>query len=96
MKATSALIAGIGVAPKLATRLISSPNSNNVCVFSKCLQFLDYEELGEVIAKLGFYGVDLTVRDGSHVLPVNVKKDLPKAVKALRKAGVEAPMIVTS
>jgi len=64
MKANCASIAGIGIAPKLARRLISSPNSNSVCVFTKCLQFLDYEELGEIIARSGFYGADLTVRDG--------------------------------
>lgn len=95
IKVTSASTAGIGIAPKLAARLVSSTNTNNVCVFSKCLQFLNYKELGEVIAKLGFDGADLTVRKGGHVFPENVKKDLPKAVKALRKAGVDAPMIVT-
>ncbi len=95
IKITSVSTAGVGIAPELAAKLVSSPNTNKVCVFSKCLQFLNYEELGNTIAKLGFDGVDLTVRKGGHVLPENVKSDLPKAVKALRKAGVDAPMIVT-
>jgi len=95
IKMSSASIAGIGIAPGLAAKVFSSPNPGKVCVFSKCLQFLDYEELGDRIAKIGFYGADLTVRDKGHVLPQNVKVDLPKAIKAIHKAGVEVPMIVT-
>ncbi len=95
IKKSSASIAGLAIAPALAARLISSPNANKICLFSKCLQFLNYEELGEIIAELGFHGADLTVRDGGHVAPQNVTVDLPKAIKAIRKAGVEVPMIVT-
>jgi sugar phosphate isomerase/epimerase len=90
---TSASIAGLATMPGFAAKLASVPSP--VCLFSKCLQFLNYEELGEVIAKIGFDGADLTVRKGGHVMPENVKIDLPKAVKALRKAGVDVPMIVT-
>jgi L-ribulose-5-phosphate 3-epimerase len=39
--------------------------------------------------------VDLTVRPGGHVLPENVGRDLPRAVEAVRTAGVEVPMITT-
>lgn len=67
-----------------------------LCVFSKHLQFLGYAELGHTLAGLGAAGVDLTVRPGGHVLPENVERDLPRAVEALRGAGVEVPMITTS
>ncbi|RIJ49994.1 sugar phosphate isomerase/epimerase [Maribellus luteus] len=95
IKATSVSTAGVAIAPELAAKLISSHKTNKVCVFSKCLQFLNYEELGKTIAKLGFDGADLTVRKGGHVLPENVIVDLPKAVKAIRKAGADVHMIVT-
>lgn len=95
IKVTSVSSAGLGITPKLAGKLLSPTDVNSVCMFSKCLQFLNYEELGETVAKLGFDGTDLTVRKRGHVFPENVKSDLPKAVKALRKAGVDAPMIVT-
>jgi sugar phosphate isomerase/epimerase len=85
----------MGIAPELAAKLFSSSNAPGVCVFSKCLQFLNYEELGETVARLGFNGADLTVRKGGHIFPENVKTDLPKVVKSLRKAGVDAPMIAT-
>ncbi|MFP4093330.1 MAG: sugar phosphate isomerase/epimerase family protein [Cyclobacteriaceae bacterium] len=64
-------------------------------VFSKHLQFLDYERMAETAAEIGFDGVDLTVRPGGHVLPENVKRDLPKAVAAIRKQGLQCSMITT-
>ncbi|WP_372757495.1 sugar phosphate isomerase/epimerase family protein [Mariniflexile sp.] len=72
------------------------PNVLDVSVFSKHLQFLDYKSTGEMAAELGFSGVDLTVRPKGHVLPELVKKDLPKAVKAIRASGVHCKMITTS
>jgi L-ribulose-5-phosphate 3-epimerase len=66
-----------------------------ICVFSKHLQFLDYEEMAETAAEIGFDGVDLTVRKGGHVLPENVERDLPRAVKAVEKAGLGTPMMAT-
>ncbi len=67
-----------------------------ICVFSKCLHFLDYDSLAEVVSSIGFDGVDLSVRPEGHVLPDNVSKDLPLAVKILQKSGIKVPMIVTS
>jgi sugar phosphate isomerase/epimerase len=67
-----------------------------ICVFSKHLQFLDYDEMAETAAEIGFDGVDLTVRPGGHILPENVARDLPKAVKAVQKAGLKAPMMTTA
>jgi sugar phosphate isomerase/epimerase len=51
--------------------------------------------MAEVAADIGFDGVDLTVRPGGHVLPENVAKDLPKAVAAIKRAGLIVPMMVT-
>jgi sugar phosphate isomerase/epimerase len=65
-------------------------------VFSKHLQFLDYDDMAETAAEIGFDGVDLTVRPGGHVLPENVKRDLPKAVAAIKKQGLQAKMMTTA
>lgn len=67
-----------------------------VCIFSKCLHFLDYEAMGRLVSQTGFDGVDLTVRPEGHVLPENVKTDLPRAVKILEKSGLKVPLIVTA
>jgi len=67
-----------------------------VCVFSKHLQFLDYEELADTCKKLALDGVDLTVRHKGHVEPETVAEDLPRAVEAIRKRGLDVPMITTN
>ncbi len=66
-----------------------------ICVFSKHLQWLDYREMAEVVAEIGFDGVDLTVRPGGHVLPERVRDDLPRAHEAVKAAGLSMPMITT-
>ncbi len=65
-------------------------------VFSKHLQFLDYTEMTEKAAEIGFDGIDLTVRPNGHVLPERVEEDLPKAVEAIKKAGLQPLMITTA
>jgi sugar phosphate isomerase/epimerase len=67
-----------------------------VHVFSKHLQFLDYPDMAGVAREIGFDGVDLTVRPKGHVLPEKVESDLPKAVEAIRKAGLSHSMMTTA
>jgi len=96
IKSASAVSAGAVISPKLFSGMqLSNTGSDPICVFTKCLQFLDYAQLGETLAAVGFNGADLSVRDGGHVLPENVRTDLPRAVKALRKSGVSVPMMVS-
>ncbi|MGE5646500.1 MAG: sugar phosphate isomerase/epimerase family protein [Acidobacteriota bacterium] len=66
-----------------------------ICIFSKHLGKLNYDQLGRVTREMGFDGVDLTVRPGGHVLPERVAEDLPRAVDAIRAHGVDVPMITT-
>lgn len=68
----------------------------SIHVFSKHLQFLDYEAMAETAAEIGFDGVDLTVRPGGHILPGNVERNLPKAVEAIKKNGLDALMMTTA
>ena len=72
------------------------PGRLTINVFSKHLQFLEYEEMAEATAETGADGVDLVVRPGGHVLPENVERDLPRASKAIRDAGLELDMITTA
>ena len=67
-----------------------------VNVFSKTLHWLPVPEMMTFAAEIGFDGIDLTVRPNGHVLPENVEADLPKAVDAAQKAGIEIKMIATS
>ena len=93
-------LAAAGAALSLSGSAALKPSGSvedelTINVFSKHLQFLDYEAMAETAAEIGFDGVDLTVREGGHVLPENVERDLPRAVAAVREAGLEVPMMAT-
>jgi sugar phosphate isomerase/epimerase len=64
-----------------------------ICAFSKHYQWATVSETAETVARLGFDGLDLTVRKGGHVEPARVADDLPKAVEIIRKAGLQIPMV---
>jgi sugar phosphate isomerase/epimerase len=66
-----------------------------IVAFTKFVQSLGYEELGERIAAIGFDGIESTVRNGGHVDPAQVEVDLPKHVEAVRKAGIDVTIITT-
>ena len=81
----------------IKTHQKKTPSDNlEIHIFSKHLQFLSYEEMAEATAEMGFAGLDITVRPKGHVLPENVKKDLPKAVKAIKAAGLKTTTITTA
>lgn len=94
--ATAALRPLTGARPLLNSRTIDRFTKRDIYIFSKHLQWLDYEAMADTAAGLGFDGIDLTVRPKGHVLPQNVTKDLPRAVNAIRKAGLKADLMTTS
>jgi len=64
-----------------------------VCAFSKHWQWTDVKETADICARLGYEGMDLTVRKGGHVLPERVQDDLPKAAEIIKNAGLKLTMI---
>ncbi len=74
----------------------SSPDQLDVHLFSKHLQFLNYNDMSAAAVEMGFDGLDLTVRPKGHVLPENVIDDLPKAVEAMKKHGLNPKMMSTN
>lgn len=94
-----AAAAGVGALcpfPVSGRSLVSDTAELEVHLFSKHLQFLNYDEMAEVTAEIGLDGLDLTVRPGGHVLPERVEDDLPKAVDALHRNGLKTVMMTTS
>lgn len=71
------------------------PFKGTLCLFSKHLPDTSPPRLAQLVKQLGFDGVDLTVRRRGHVLPENAVQDLPRAVAAIRDAGLAVPMITT-
>jgi len=68
----------------------------NVHLFSKHLQFLNLKDAGQMAAELGFSGLDLTVRPKGHILPENVKTDLPIAIRDIKASGSSCEMMTTA
>jgi L-ribulose-5-phosphate 3-epimerase len=87
-----AVLAVIGAAPLAAAVEKTKPV---LCIFSKHMAKLNYQELGKTAKDMGFGGVDLTVRKAGHVLPARAAEDMPKAVDTLRAHGLAIPMITT-
>lgn len=67
-----------------------------LCIFSKHMAQFDYNGLAREAKRIGFDGVDLTVREKGHVLPERAAEDMPRAVDTLRAAGLSVPMITTN
>lgn len=66
------------------------------CFFSKHLPMLEGAALADAVKRIGFNGIDLTVRPRGHVDPARVRDELPRALDAIRERGVEVPMITTA
>ena len=86
--------------PFMPNDLLSLANTGietslKINIFSKHLQFLNYKEMAEAAAEMGFDGVDVSVRPNGHVLPERVETDLPKVVEALKKVNF-VPLIMTT
>jgi sugar phosphate isomerase/epimerase len=85
----------LGAAASLLARPAAAKTKLKVAIFSKHLQFVQGEEMAQAAADLGFDAVDITVRKGGHVAPERVARELPPLVAAIRRRGLEVPMITT-
>ncbi|MFD2147696.1 sugar phosphate isomerase/epimerase family protein [Mucilaginibacter antarcticus] len=99
LRSTAIALAAAPITSSVFGQALSSTkgidNNVSVSIFSKHLSWLNYNDLAERAAKLGFDGIDLTVRPKGHVLPDRVKTDLPKAVEAITKAGLKVYNLAT-
>ena len=67
-----------------------------VCLYSKQLAKVEYDDLGKVLRDLGFDGCELSVEPGGHVLPEHAQADLVRAVLAVTDVGLVVPIFTTS
>lgn len=67
-----------------------------IFIFSKSLQFLDYNDMCSAAKEIGFDGVDLTVRPKGHVLPENVEEQLPKVTEIMKTYNLDPSLITTN
>lgn len=80
-----------------ATGLTSSAKKNKyaLCVFTKQLQGLSFEQIADIGAELGLDGIEAPVRPGGHVEPEQVADELPKLAAALKQNNLEITIITT-
>lgn len=64
-------------------------------LFTKHLVGLPYDQLADVVAELGFKGVEAPVRRGGHVEPARVEEDLPKLVQAFKSRGIAITLLTS-
>lgn len=55
--------------------------------FTKPFQKLSFDDTADVIAEVGYDGIELPLRKGGQILPERVEEDLPRMVEALKKRG---------
>src|SRR5690348_4871884 len=75
---TAGAMAGIAASANAADKPTTMTDRLKISVFSKHFQWTGWDEAARLAADIGFDGLDLTVRDGGHVLPERVEQDLPK------------------
>lgn len=92
---TVPLVAAAGTAPAIA-RQAAAPAKARLCLVSRHLQWASIEEGIATAAEAGCPAIAWTVRGGAHILPDNVERELRKAVELTRKAGLDAPMVITA
>lgn len=63
--------------------------------FTKPFQKLSFDDTADVIAEVGYDGIELPLRKGGQILPERVEEDLPKMVEALKKRGKVVGHITT-
>lgn len=63
-------------------------------LFTKLLRGQSLEAVGAIATDLGFAGIDLLIRPG-HQLDPSAPEQLPRAVRALERAGLTVPLATT-
>jgi sugar phosphate isomerase/epimerase len=64
--------------------------------FTKPFQNLNYEETSDVVAEIGWDGIECPVRPKGQIEPEQASDELPKLVEALRRRGKELSLLTTS
>ena len=82
-------------APLLSAEARGKPKRIPYCVFTKPLQMLSYDDLADLIAELGFDGIEGTIRPGGQITPERVPDELPKMMEALKKRDLEMTIMAS-
>jgi sugar phosphate isomerase/epimerase len=66
-----------------------------IITFSKPFQDLSFSDTADLLAEVGYDGIECPVRDKGQILPERVEDDLPKLHEALRARRIDLTLITT-
>jgi sugar phosphate isomerase/epimerase len=67
----------------------------DVSIFTKHFIGLPFEQIAEIVAKLGATGLEAPIRPGGHIEPAKVEDELPKFVEVLRKHNLRINVLTS-
>ena len=92
----ASLGAAVALTPLSRQAATLPPARWKIIAFSKPFINLNFDETADLVADVGWDGIECPVRRAStHVAPERVEDDLPKMVGALKRRGREVSMITT-
>lgn len=94
--AGSGLLPGAGPRRALAQETAAETSKSKICLFTKHLQGLSYDDIASLAAEAGVDGVEAPIRPKGHIEPERVPDELPKFIEALRKQGLELTILTSS
>lgn len=74
----------------------STSSTLQVGLVSRHVQWTSLEDAIDIAKTVGFDSIEWNVREGGHIPPDRVARELPRAVELTRKAGLAVSMITTS
>ncbi|MCX8157655.1 MAG: sugar phosphate isomerase/epimerase [Verrucomicrobiae bacterium] len=93
---TAAAAAGATLAPRATLAADTpAPPRRPVVVFSKAFQQLNPQATADLVAEVGWDGIECPIRKGGQVLPERIEEDLPKLMDALRQRGKQIYIATT-
>jgi sugar phosphate isomerase/epimerase len=93
LQTTGAALAGLSLSPLV--RAAAPAAALDVSVFTKHLVGLPFEQIAEIIARLGATGIEAPIRPGGHIEPAKVEDELPKFVETLKQHGLRINVLTS-
>ena len=94
--AQASLGAALALTPRAAEAAPRQASRWKIIAFSKPFTTLSFRETADLVAEVGWDGIELPVRrTATHIVPERVEDDLPKMVEALNSRGRSVSMITT-
>lgn len=93
--ARTAAAAAALVVPAYASGQAVAAERFKLITFTKPFQDAGFERSADIVAEVGWSGVECPVRNKGQVLPERVEEDLPRLADALKKRGLDLTLVTT-